>query len=140
MRVFRDPEYKKLFCVCAGISLYFGWVPVWLRIITSLLTIFTSGIAAVIYVILWMVMPPANTLGEKMAMKGERFHLSNFRKTFDEEMSGVKDTFNHIRSEVSNPDNATSFKKFLNELIDLVVRLIRGLGKRSEEHTSELKS
>src|SRR3546814_8921191 len=44
-------------------------------------------------------------------------------------MSGVKDTFNHIRSEVSNPDNATSFKKFLNELIDLVVRLIRGLGK-----------
>src|SRR3546814_1992931 len=106
-----------------------------------------------------MVMPPANTLGEKMAMKGERFHLSNFRKTFDEEMSGVKDTFNHIRSEVSNPDNATSFKKFLNELIDLVVRLIRGLGKiilpilaivlisfgavwliRSEEHTSELQS
>src|SRR3546814_11735473 len=76
-----------------------------------------------------MVMPPANTLGEKMAMKGERFHLSNFRKTFDEEMSGVKDTFNHIRSEVSNPDNATSFKKFLNELIDMLVRLIRGMGK-----------
>src|SRR3546814_20388302 len=44
-------------------------------------------------------------------------------------MSGGKDTFTHIRSDVSNPDNATSFKKFRNELIDLVGRLIRGLGK-----------
>lgn len=128
-RLFRDPEDKKLGGVCAGLSHYFGWDPVWLRIIITLLTIFTSGIVALVYIILWMVMPQAKTLGEKMAMKGERFHLSNFRKSFDEEMTGVKASFNHLKNEVSNPGNATSFKRFINELIDLVVKLISGLGK-----------
>lgn len=128
-RLFRDPDDKKLGGVCAGISHYFNWDPVWLRIITALLTIFTSGIVALVYIILWMVMPQAKTLAEKMAMKGERFHLSNFRKSFDEEMSGVKATFDHLKNEVRNPDNSTSFKRFMNELIDLVAGLIRGLGK-----------
>ncbi|MFS8615566.1 MAG: PspC domain-containing protein [Solitalea sp.] len=128
-RLFRDPDDKKLGGVCAGISHYFDWDPVWLRVITALLTIFTSGIVAVVYIILWMVMPPARTLADKMAMKGQRFHLSNFRKSFDEEMSGVKATFNQLKNDVSNPGNATSFKKLMNELIDLLVRLIRGIGK-----------
>lgn len=128
-RLFRDPDDKKLGGVCAGISHYFDWDPVWLRVITALLTVFTSGIVAVIYVILWMVMPPARSLADKMAMKGQRFHLSNFRRTFDEEMSGVKATFNNLKNEVRNPDNTASFKKFMNEVIDLIVRLVRGIGK-----------
>lgn len=128
-RLFRDPDDKKLGGVCAGISHYFDWDPVWLRIITAVLTILTSGLAALIYVILWMVMPLANTLAEKMAMKGERFHLSNFKRSFDEEISGVKDTFNNLKNEVSNPNNVNSFKNFVNEVIDLIARIVRGIGK-----------
>src|SRR3546814_595481 len=69
-RLFRDPDDKKLGGVCAGISHYFGWDPVWLRIITALLTIFTSGIAAVIYVILCMVMPPARSEERRVGTAG----------------------------------------------------------------------
>lgn len=129
-RLFRDPDDKKLGGVCAGISHYFDWDPVWLRIVWALLAIF-YGVGIIIYIILWLVIPEAKTLSEKMAMKGEKFHLSHFKRSFSEEMDGVKDTLHSIKEEAGNLGSrgGNSFKNFVNEVIDLIARVLRGLGK-----------
>ncbi len=43
--------------VCGGLAEYFGWDPTLVRIIYLLLTVFTVFAGALVYVIMWIVMP-----------------------------------------------------------------------------------
>lgn len=43
--------------VCAGIANYFGWDPTLVRIAYALLSIFTVFAGALVYLVLWIVMP-----------------------------------------------------------------------------------
>jgi phage shock protein PspC (stress-responsive transcriptional regulator) len=80
-KLFRDMENKRLGGVCAGLAAYFGGdVAVW-RLVFTLVTlvIFFGGAShgvwslfgGVVYAILWVAMPPANTARERWAMKGD---------------------------------------------------------------------
>ena len=44
--------------VCAGIADYFGWDATWVRIGYALLSILTVAPGFLIYIILWIVVPP----------------------------------------------------------------------------------
>ena len=43
--------------VCGGLANYFGWDPTVVRIVYLLLTVFTAFAGALVYVIMWIVMP-----------------------------------------------------------------------------------
>ena len=45
--------------VCAGIADYFGVDPIVVRILTVILSLVTSGLAAIAYLVLWMMLPKA---------------------------------------------------------------------------------
>ena len=45
--------------VCAGIADYFGVDPIVVRILTVILSLATSGLAAIAYLVLWMMLPKA---------------------------------------------------------------------------------
>ncbi len=56
-RLYRNTDDAILFGVCAGIGDFFG-IPAWgVRILTILLTIFTSGVPIIIYLVLPFVIP-----------------------------------------------------------------------------------
>ena len=44
--------------VCAGIAEYFDWDPTVVRIVYGLLTVFTAFSGIIVYILLWIVMPP----------------------------------------------------------------------------------
>ncbi|MDZ4716295.1 MAG: PspC domain-containing protein [Cytophagales bacterium] len=56
-KLYRDNKRKILGGVCAGLGHYFNLDPVWPRLLLALLTLGTSGIFLIIYVILWIVLP-----------------------------------------------------------------------------------
>ncbi|RYE28999.1 MAG: PspC domain-containing protein, partial [Sphingobacteriaceae bacterium] len=70
-RLFRDPEDHLVGGVAAGIANYFGVEAMWIRI-AFVLAVFGAGSGLLIYFILWMIIPRANTRTERMAMKGEK--------------------------------------------------------------------
>ena len=80
-KLFRDTDDRIIGGVCAGIGHYFDVEPRWIRIAAVLLFLF-FGTGVFLYLLLWIVMPKANTRADKMAMKGEAPNLQNFKKNF----------------------------------------------------------
>jgi phage shock protein PspC (stress-responsive transcriptional regulator) len=70
-RLFRDTDNALIAGVTAGLANYLGIDVVLLRIAFVLLTIFGGGSGIIIYLVLWLVVPPAVTTSEKLQMQGK---------------------------------------------------------------------
>ncbi|HYK75790.1 MAG TPA: PspC domain-containing protein [Daejeonella sp.] len=99
-KLFRDVDDRIIGGVCAGVGHYFDIEPRWVRLFMLLMFLF-GGSGLVLYIILWIVMPKAVTRADKMAMKGEPINLQGFKKTFDEEVEGVRQGFTRAHQEAS---------------------------------------
>lgn len=75
-KMYRDPDNKVVGGVCGGISAYFGIDVVVVRLL-FVIAIFFAGTGIILYIILWLILPEAITLTDKMKMKGEPVTLSN---------------------------------------------------------------
>ena len=91
-KLMRDPDDKIFGGVCSGLGHYFGIESRWIRLILVLLFIF-GGTGFLLYIILWIVMPLARTRADRMAMRGEAPNLQNFKRSFQEEMEGLRPNF-----------------------------------------------
>lgn len=91
-KLMRDPDDKVFSGVCSGLGHFFGIEAKWIRLLFALFFVL-GGSGILVYVILWIVMPLAMTRADKMEMRGEAPNIHNFKRSFDEEMSGGKDAF-----------------------------------------------
>ena len=85
-KLFRDPEKQKIAGVCAGLAHYVGMDisamrAIWLGI--AILGVFTAAISTslivLIYVILWIVLPQAQTATDFLKMKGKPMNFDNLK-------------------------------------------------------------
>jgi len=89
-RIFRDSDNRVFGGVCSGVSHYLGIAdPIWLRL-AFLLTFWIAGTGLMLYIILWVVMPSANTPAEKLEMKGESVNAENIGKTVNAEFEALR--------------------------------------------------
>ncbi|MCK6618270.1 MAG: PspC domain-containing protein [Cyclobacteriaceae bacterium] len=114
-KLFRDPERKVLGGVSAGIAAYFGMDVVIVRVLFIILTVF-GGLGIVAYIVMWIALPEAKSITDKMQMQGEPVTLSNIE-------SNIKKGSDAQRSE----ENV--FTKILLFPFRLLGMLITGLGK-----------
>ncbi|SJN42228.1 hypothetical protein FM107_11480 [Sphingobacterium sp. JB170] len=91
-KLMRDPDDKIIGGVCSGLAHYFVMEPRWIRLLLVLFVLI-GGSGILVYVILWIVMPEAETRADKMVMRGEVPNLENFKKSFDEEVNSFSDNF-----------------------------------------------
>ena len=75
-KMYRDPDGKVLGGVASGIAAYFGVDVVIIRLL-FFATIFVAGSGLILYIILWIILPEAKTLTDKMEMQGQPVTLSN---------------------------------------------------------------
>ncbi len=126
-RVFRDPDNKVLFGTCSGISAYFGWDPIILRLVFALLFIF-FGTGLLIYIILTIIIPKAKTTAEKLEMHGEPVTVENISRKVSESFEDVKQDirdFGKKNVRQKDLDNfGTRIGDFVNSLIQLIGRIL----------------
>ncbi|WP_439881916.1 PspC domain-containing protein [Pontibacter sp. MBLB2868] len=79
-KLFRDPEDKKLAGVASGIAKYFGVDVAVIRVL-FLILIFAGGFGILAYIVLWIAMPEAVTLTERMQMQGDPVTLAGIEQT-----------------------------------------------------------
>lgn len=114
-KMFRDPDRKVLAGVCAGFAAYFNVEVIVVRLIFILL-VFAGGAGVIAYVVLWMILPQAQTLTEKMQMQGEPVTLSNIESS--------------IKKSVNTPDNEESvLVKILLLPFRVLAAIVEALGK-----------
>ncbi|GAA3925442.1 PspC domain-containing protein [Hymenobacter algoricola] len=74
-KLFRDTDAGKVGGVSAGLAAYFKVDVVAIRI-AFLILLFVGGSAIPIYIILWILLPEAKTVSDKMRMRGDAVTLS----------------------------------------------------------------
>jgi phage shock protein PspC (stress-responsive transcriptional regulator) len=77
-RLYRDPDHRMLGGVCSGVAAFFDIDTTLVRFLMLLLIIF-AGAGFWLYVILWIVVPVAATVSEKLEMRGEPATAENIR-------------------------------------------------------------
>lgn len=85
-KMFRNPDDKVLGGVSSGIAAYFGIDIVVVRVLFVLL-IFVGFSGPIIYIVLWIILPEAKSITDKMEMQGEPVTLSNIEEN-------IKKSFN----------------------------------------------
>jgi len=73
-RLYRDTDDAVIAGVASGLASYFDIDPVVVRII-FFVSIFFNGLGLFAYIVLWLVVPKAQTTSEKYAMRGEAVTL-----------------------------------------------------------------
>ncbi len=118
-RLFRNPDDKVLGGVASGLSAYFGINdPIWIRVL-FLALFFGFGSGFFLYLALWILVPKANTAGEKLQMRGEPINIDNIEKTIREELNDLED---RINNGVGNGDKA---RGAMTKLVDFVATVLR---------------
>lgn len=85
-QLFRDPENAKLGGVCAGLASYFGLDITLMRLIWIAIFIIGFPLAplflfvGLLYVILWVILPQAQTASDFLKMKGKPMNFDNLKE------------------------------------------------------------
>ena len=90
-QLFRDIDNKFVSGVSSGLGHYFKIDAIWIRLIWIFLTLVTSGMFILIYVLLWILMPAAVSVSDKLKMSREEVTISNIEKKFKEGYEAVAD-------------------------------------------------
>jgi len=131
-KLFRDADDKFLGGVCAGLAHYFGMDVIWMRLIWLVLFFF-FGTGFLVYILLWILIPQAETTAEKLQMKGEPVNISNIerkiREEFQDVSSRVKNGVNEVSDTVRSSEFKNKAKTGIQEVIDTLGRIILAIFK-----------
>jgi phage shock protein PspC (stress-responsive transcriptional regulator) len=107
-RLFRDEEDSVVAGVCSGLAAYFGMHdPVWMRLIFVLLGFASFGFWAPAYVLMWILVPPAKTAVDRLAMRGQPANMDNIAREVEEGFDRLGKKVNEMGSQAKkNSSNA----------------------------------
>lgn len=131
-KLFRDSDDKFLGGVCSGLAHYFGMDVIWMRLLWLVLFFF-FGTGFLIYILLWILIPQAETTAEKLQMKGEPVNISNIerkiREEFQDVSSRVKSGVNEVSDTVRNSEFKNKTRSGIQEVIDTIGKIIMAILK-----------
>ncbi|MBB3185884.1 PspC domain-containing protein [Microbacter margulisiae] len=95
-RLYRDPEKAFLAGILSGFAIYLNIDVVWLRIIFVILVLLGVGTIIPIYLVLWLVIPKAETTAQRLEMHGIDVTVENLKA----EANKIKERFeSYVSSE-----------------------------------------
>jgi phage shock protein PspC (stress-responsive transcriptional regulator) len=128
-KMYRDPEKKVLGGVASGVAAFFGADTTVVRLLFIAL-IFLAGFGLLLYFILWMTLPEANTITEKMEMQGEPVTLSNIETSVKKSLNERGEEESTLAKIILFPFRLiatviTELGKILGPVANLFVELLR---------------
>lgn len=111
-KLYRDFDHKMLGGVLAGFGQYFGIDPLWLRLLALVLAVVSWGTAIILYILLWILIPPATTPADKLRMRGEPVNMESLG--------------DEIISTNTGTDSRRNDASFINSLLHLLCVLLKG--------------
>ena len=124
-RLYRDPDNQVLGGVCSGIGHFTGIDPVWVRLI--FLALLFSGVSAIFYFVLWIIIPKAISISQKLEMKGKAATFNNIEDFVKESYQNVKEDLKNVDfkgAQHKAQEGAKGFFAFLGELFSALFKAI----------------
>lgn len=113
-KLYRDTANKRIGGVAAGVAAYFDWDPTLVRILFILILIVSFGWTLFIYILMWIFIPEANSVAQRLEMQGVEPNVDNISS--------------HAADTPSTPSSTPStFAKIL-KIIAIVILSCMGIG------------
>ena len=125
-KLFRDTETRIFGGVCSGLSHYLNIEVGIVRFLFILFT-FLYFSSAIIYLILWIFIPPAISSKEKMQMKGKANHISDIQNNVKKEYHEVKQNLSKLKDSKEAKQANDFFYRFfqgVGEVLKFMVKFI----------------
>jgi phage shock protein PspC (stress-responsive transcriptional regulator) len=119
--LFRDPERGLLGGVCSGLSYYLGIEVVAIRIIWVILFFF-FGTGFLLYILLWFIIPKAESTADRIKMMGETPNINNIKNT-------IRDEANEAYENIKNSGFSEKVKDVSERIGQFGLRFMGGIGK-----------
>ncbi len=119
-RLFRDPDDKVIGGVCSGIAHYLGCDPVWIRLGFAI-ALFVFGTGFLLYLLLLIIIPKAQSTTDKLEMKGQPVNIDNIKKTIQDEFEDVKSKFNNGGFRDATRRSGSAVSRFFEMLGHIIV-------------------
>lgn len=124
-QLFRDEDNKVVAGVSSGLGHYLGIDAVWVRLFWVLFTIFSSGIFILIYILFWIIVPPATSTSEKLKMTGEPINISNIEKKFKEGYENVSEKVKNVDYDKYGERVKSSTTGFFDTLGNVLLTILK---------------
>lgn len=128
-KLYRDYENKFLGGVCAGFGQYFGIDALWIRILALILVFITAGSPILVYIILWFIIPKANTTSEKLAMAGKPANITNIEKKIKEGLDDVQEQISSVDFEQVGQKAKSGAGSFFDSIGDVIIVILKIFAK-----------
>lgn len=115
-KIYRNPKGRVLGGVAGGVAAYFGVNVAYIRLFW-ILSILFFGTGVILYIILWLILPEANSITEKVQMQGNAVTLSNIE-------SNIKKGL-----DVDEEKDESIFVKVILFPFRLIATIITGIGR-----------
>ncbi len=122
-RLYRDPENSVIGGVCGGLSAYFSVDPVIFRLL-FVIFFFAGGASILVYAILWIVLPRAETAAQKLEMRGEKVNVSNIEKKIREEYDNVKDNVKDGYTKAKTSETYKKSERAASDFFDVLGKIL----------------
>ncbi len=128
-QLFRDVDNKYISGVSSGLGHYIGVDAIWIRLLWILLIVAGFGSPIVVYILLWILVPPALTTSDKLRMTGEPVNISNIERKFKEGFDNVADRVKNVDYDKYGNKIKTGASGFFDSLGNLIATLFKVFAK-----------
>lgn len=111
--LYRDRDDRVFAGVCGGLGAYFDIDPLVFRIIAIVTTLLSFGTVPLIYIILWIAIPEAKTLEQRLKMRGA-ITFKNMGENIKQEYQAVSNKFRSY----TNSSNYKTMQQRMNKTGD----------------------
>ncbi len=119
-KLFRDPDDKVIGGVCSGIAHYLGCDPVWIRLAFAI-ALFVFGSGFLLYLLLLIIIPKAQTTAEKLEMKGQPVNIDSIKRTVQEEYDDLKSRYTSEGFRNATRRSGSAVSRFFEMLGQIIV-------------------
>lgn len=120
-KLYRDIENSVVAGVSSGLGAYFRVDPVLFRVLFAIF-VFVGFSGPIVYTILWIVLPRAETAAQKLEMRGEKVNVSNLEKKIRAEYDHVKDNVQKGATKVRK--EGSDFFEVLGRILLIFLKVI----------------
>jgi len=85
-KLYRDTDNAVLGGVLSGVAAFFKINPLWVRLIFIIIALASFGTALLVYIVLWIAVPPARTAADKLQMGGRPVTVESIRELNENEI------------------------------------------------------
>lgn len=128
-KLFRDIDDKYISGVSSGIGHFLGIDSIWIRLLWILLVVAGFGSPILVYILFWILVPPAITTSDKLKMTGEPVNISNIERKFKEGFDNVSDRVKNVDYDKYGNKIKTGTSNFFDSLGEVIVTLFRIFAK-----------